>query len=141
MKNNVLLFIFRPFRLPSNTISLLRLTNSIPDVTILHTLIHRYHCFGIVTLIAFQLRSTSCYPQIVVLLPPSRLYFVRDQASPGTLCFTRIRSHAFTAHFPHPYLHISLHWPYHLYNTVHYIKNHYVAMYKLLRSHIHHLPT
>ncbi|KAH9994810.1 hypothetical protein BJV77DRAFT_280226 [Russula vinacea] len=55
----------------------------------------------------------------------------RDPSSPCTARFTR-SSYPFTTHSAHPYLHISLIGEYHLYNTVHYIKNHYVAMYKLL---------
>jgi len=85
----------------SNTISLLRFTSFIPDITPSHAHLspsllrdRHTHCL--------QLRSVPCYPQIVVLFPPSRLYSLRPNIARHFPCFTRIYPYALTAHFPHP---------------------------------------
>lgn len=91
--------------------------------SLLHTLIlslsllrdRHTHCL--------QLHSVPCYPQIVVLFPPSRLYFLRGQSSPGTSLVspgsTPMRSQHIS-HTPTPTCTYPFIDQYHLYNTVHY---------------------
>jgi len=113
----------QPLKVANSSLSRSFCSQPIPDITPSHahsspSLLRDRHTHYL------QLRSVSCYPQIVVLFPSSKLYFLRGQTLPTTPFVSPGSTPCAHSTFPTPLL---AHFPsfiaqYHLYNTVHYIK-------------------
>jgi len=136
--------IFKPCFKARQTAQLRTLSHSFGPLTrsltsLLHTLIHPYHYFGIVTLIAFSfakrhlIRKSWCFScrqgctVSATKLRPALPLFHQDLLPCAHSTFP---THLLPEQIPSSV-------KYHLYNTVHYIRSHHVSMYKSLQASIH----